>query len=101
LSYYVFYTAVFTSPAFFLQTFSSEIKIVLKFLPKKKGGQKRPPHGKLLACGFAVMQQLGFYAIARKSIFLSYCKKQQHGHFFLSYRKDQATSIVICEQSIT
>ncbi len=34
------------------------------------------------------MQPFGFYAIARKSIFLSYCEKQRHQHFLLSHRAD-------------
>jgi hypothetical protein len=55
LKIHFLYCRFYLTSFFPLWTFSSEIKIVLKLLPKK-GGWKRLPHLKSLACGFTVMQ---------------------------------------------
>ncbi len=76
-----FYTANLTSPAFFpFELFPPRLSLSQSFY-LKKGGRKCPPHPKLLACGFAFMQQLGFYAIACESVLLLYCKKLRHWYF--------------------
>jgi hypothetical protein len=76
-----FYTADFTSPAFFPSNLFHRDQDCLKIFTSKNRGRKCPPHAKLLACGIAVMQQLIFYAAACKSVF--YVLSQEANEHFL------------------
>jgi hypothetical protein len=69
-----------------------------QFFTSKKGGQKRPPHAKSLACGLTFMQRLGFNTVACKSVF--YVLSQEvNKHIFKLYcyiAREQAM-VTICK----
>ncbi len=90
-------TVDFTSLAFVPLIFFHQDQDCLETFTSKKWGWKCPPQVKLLACGFAFTWRLGFYSIARESIFYV-VSQEANEHIFMLYcciaRREQAMATI-------
>ncbi len=72
-----FYTAEFTSPAFFsFKLFPTRLSLSWNFYLEKRS--KTPATWEVVGLCLRFLRQLGTYAVASESVFLLFCKKRRH-----------------------